>query len=317
MQNVVSWIMGVLAAVIPGLAPPATPSWNGYVEADYIYAAAPSAGTIARIAVAEGQAVKAGDVLFVLDANQQQAQYDAAEARAQSALASLQNLQTGSRQAEIDVAQASLDKAQSDLRLANTNLARTQDLYDRGLTPVSQLDASKAAAQAAQATVDQLQAQLKVAQLPARDDQQTAAEATYKAAEADAQTAKVALDQRTVTAPDDGRVERLFYKTGEVAGAGVPVLSIQDGGAMKVEFYVNQADRERFALGQQVAVSCDGCAAGLTATVSHFASDPQFTPPVIYSRDERQRLVFLTEATLDNQNGILPGQPVSVELAHG
>jgi HlyD family secretion protein len=317
MQTILAWIMGVLAAVIPGLAPPGPPSWNGYVEADYTYAAAASAGTIVRIAVAEGQSVKAGDMLFVLDASQQQAQYDAAEARAQSALATLQNLQTGSRQDEVDVAQASLDKARSDLNLANTNLARTQDLYDRGLTPISQLDASKAAAQAAQATVDQLQAQLKVAQLPARDAQQIAADATYKAAEADAETAKVALDQRTVTAPAAGRVERLFYKVGEVAGAGVPVLSIQGGDALKIEFYVNQADREQFALGQQVSVTCDGCPAGLTATVSHFASDPQFTPPIIYSRDERQRLVFLTEATMDNQNGILPGQPVSVELGHG
>ncbi len=61
---------------------------------------------------------------------------------------------------------------------------------------------------------------------------------------------------------------------------------------MKVLFYVSETDRQRFALGQQVAVSCDGCAAGLTATISHFNSDPQFTPPIIYSRDERNRLVF-------------------------
>jgi HlyD family secretion protein len=61
-----------------------------------------------------------------------------------------------------------------------------------------------------------------------------------------------------------------------------------------------------------VSVSCDGCASGLTATISHFASDPQFTPPIIYSRDERNRLVFLTEATMDQQSAVLPGQPVSV-----
>jgi HlyD family secretion protein len=61
-----------------------------------------------------------------------------------------------------------------------------------------------------------------------------------------------------------------------------------------------------------VEVNCDGCAGGLTATISHFASDPQFTPPIIYSRDERSRLVFLTEATLDTQSAVLPGQPVSI-----
>ena len=53
-------------------------------------------------------------------------------------------------------------------------------------------------------------------------------------------------------------------------------------------------------------------ASGLTATIDHFASDPQFTPPIIYSRDERSRLVFLTEAVMVQQRGVLPGQPVSI-----
>jgi HlyD family secretion protein len=315
MNDVLAWFMGLLAAVIPGLGGPSVPTWNGYVEVDYVYAAAQSAGTITAIDVAEGAVVHRGDVLFVLDPSQQQSQYAAAQARAQAALATLQNLQTGSRQDEIDVIQASLDKAQSDLTLANTNLARAQDLFDRGLVPISQLDSSKAAAKAAQASVDQLQAQLKVAQLPARDAQQIAAEASYTAAQADAQTAKVALDARTVTAPEDGRIEKLYFKTGEVAAAGAPVLAMRGGEALKIKFYVNEADRAKFEIGQKVDVTCDGCVAGLTANIDYFASDPQFTPPIIYSRDERKRLVFLTEAVMDQQNGILPGQPVSIGLS--
>ena len=159
-----------------------------------------------------------------------------------------------------------------------------------------------------------LPAHLKVQQLLARDDQQIGAEASLAAAQADAASAKAALDNRTVLAPEDGRVERLFYKAGEVAGAGAPVLSLSGSDAMKVLFYVNEGDRPQFALGDVLSVSCDGCASGLTATVSHFASDPQFTPPIIYSRDERSRLVFLTEAVLDQQNTVLPGQPVSIGL---
>ena len=312
MNGFFAWVLGLLA-VIPGLGHPGPVSWNGYVEDDYVYAAAASAGTIQSIAVKEGQLVKRGDVLFVLETSQQQAQFDAAQARADAAQATLENLQTGSRQEEIDVTQAQLMKAKADFNLATQNLARTQDLFDRGLTPVANLDQSKGTAQAAQAAVDQLQAQLKVQQLPARDAQQIGAEASLAAAQADAASAKAALDNRTVLAPEDGRVERLFYKTGEVAGAGAPVLSLSGSDAMKVLFYVNEGDRPQFALGDVLSVSCDGCASGLTATVSHFASDPQFTPPIIYSRDERSRLVFLTEAVLGAQNGILPGQPVSIE----
>ena len=313
MNEFLAWVIGLLAFV-PGLGPATTPSWNGYVEDDYVYAAAPTPGTIASIGVREGDAVSAGQVLFVLDSTQQQSQFDAATARANAAQATLQNLQTGSRQDEIDVIQASLNKAQSDLTLATTNLARTQDLFDRGLTPISQLDASKATAKAAQAAVDQLAAQLKVAQLPARDAQQVAAEASLRAAQADADTAKAALADRSVKAPEAGRIERLFFKSGEVAAAGVPVLSMSGADAVKVKFYVNEAERGRFALGQAVSVSCDGCADGLTAKIDYFASDPEFTPPIIYSRDQRSRLVFLVEAVMAEQNGVLPGQPVTIGL---
>jgi len=311
MNGFFAWVIGLLS-FIPGLGHPGPQVWNGYVEDDYVYASAASSGTIESIAVAEGQLVRTGDVLFVLDPTQQRAQYAAAKARADAAEATLANLQTGSRQEEIDVTKATLMKAQADFSLAQQNLVRSQDLFDRGLEPQAKLDQDKATVQSAQAAVNQLEAQLKVQQLPARDAQQIGAEASLAAAKADAEAAKSALDNRTVTAPADGRIERLYFKPGEVAGAGVPVLSLSGAGAMKVEFYVGEADRQQFALGEQVSVSCDGCDAGLTATIRHFASDPQFTPPIIYSRDERHRLVFLTEAVLDQQNGILPGQPVSV-----
>jgi HlyD family secretion protein len=311
MDHALAWLMG-LVAILPGFGPAAPPSWNGYAEDDYVYAAAASAGTIASMPVAEGQLVHKGDVLFVLETSQQQAQYDAARARADAAEATLANLKTGSRQEEIDVTKAQLMKAGADLSLAQQNLARTQDLFDRGLTPVATLDQGKASVKAAQAAVDQLTAQLKVQQLPARDAQQIAAEANVAAAKADAATARAALETRTVTAPADGRVERLYYKAGEVVAVGAPVAALSGAGTMKVLFYVSEADRQQFTLGQQVAVSCDGCATGLTASISRFASDPQFTPPIIYSRDERSRLSFLTEAVMDQQNAVLPGQPVSI-----
>lgn len=311
MDHVLAWLTGLLA-IIPGVGHEAPASWNGYAEIDYVYASTATAGRIETIAVREGDRVAAGDVLFVLETSQQQAQYDAALARADAAQASLDNLQTGSRSEEIDVIRASLMKAEADLSLAQQNLKRSEELFAQELIPAAQLDQARASAQAAAAAVEQLKAQLKVAELPARDAQQIAAEATLAAATADAASAKAMLDNRTIRAPEAGRVERLFFSAGEVAGAGVPVVSLAGSGALKVKFYVGEADRQGLALGEHVTVSCDGCAEGLTATIDHFASDPQFTPPIIYSRDERNRLVFLTEAVMDEENGVLPGQPVSI-----
>lgn len=311
MDSVLAWFTGLLA-LVPGFGAAPPPNWSGYVEADYFYAAAPGGGTIARFAVAEGELVAAGDTLFVLDASQQQAQYEAAEARAGAARASLDNLRTGSRAEEVDVVRASLAKAEADRNLARQNFARSEEMFGQGLIPAAQLDQVRATLAAAEAAVAQLEAQLKVAELPARDAQQIAAEASLAAAHADAAAAKAALDARTVVAPTAGRVERLFFKAGEVAGTGVPVLSLLGAGALKVKFYVGEAERPQLALGTRVEVSCDGCPAGLTATISYFASDPQFTPPILYSRDERNRLVFLVEATLGEATGVLPGQPVSI-----
>lgn len=314
MNEFLAWLTGLIAIVLPGFGQPAPPVWNGYAEADYVYVAAATPGVIETIAVHEGDVVAKGTLLFTLEATQQQALVAAAEARVDAAAATLDNLKTGSRSEEVDVIRASLQKALADLGLAQQGISRTQRLFDQGLVPQAQLDQAQAGLAAAQAAVSQLQAQLKVAVLPARDAQQIAAEANLAAARADAERAAADLADRSLVASAGGRVERIYFDAGEMAAAGVPVLSIADAEALKVKFYLNEKDRPLFALGQTVAVSCDGCAEGLTARIDHFASDPQFTPPIIYSRDERSRLVFLTEAVMDQQSGILPGQPVTIGL---
>jgi HlyD family secretion protein len=314
MNEFFAWVVGLIAVVLPGFGQPATPVWNGYAEADYVYVAAATPGVIETIAVSEGEAVVRGTLLFALNDTQQAAMAAAAEARVEAAAATLDNLKTGSRSEEVDVIRASLSKAEADLALATQSFSRTQRLFDQGLVPEAQLDQAQAGLTMAQAAVEQLKAQLKVAELPARDAQQIAAEANLAAAKADAERAEADLADRSIVAPAAGRVERIFFDPGEMAGAGVPVLSISGAASLKIKFYLNERDRPQFALGQVISVSCDGCAEGLTATIDHFASDPQFTPPIIYSRDERSRLVFLTEAVMDQQSGILPGQPVTVGL---
>lgn len=310
--SVWAFIVGVVALVIPGFGTPETPRWNGYVEADYVYAAPMSAGQIATLAVHEGDVVAAGAVLFTLNQGQQAALLDSARAGVAVAEANLANLTTGSRQDEIDVIRASLAKAQSDLSLARDTSARQGKLFAQGVSTQSQLDQARATLASAEAAVRQLQAQLKVAELPARDAQQLAAESNVAVARAAVEKATADLADRTVLSPVGGRIEKLYFDAGEMASAGTPVVSILPAGALKVKFYLPEGVRQQFTLGDRLAVSCDGCPAGLTATVSFFASDPQFTPPVIYSRDERTRLSFLAEATLD-AGELHPGQPVTLE----
>lgn len=312
MHELLAWITGLVAVVIPGFGVAPEPAWNGYVEADYVYVSAPGAGTIATIAAHEGQMVKAGEVLLILDSRQQEAMLRAAEARVEAARANAENLATGSREEEVAVVRASLDKAEADLALARSQSERSDKLLVEGLVPQAKADQDRATLKSAEAQAAQLRAELRVSELPARDPQRVAAEATLVAAEADADKAREDLADRTILAPVDGRIERVYFDDGEIMQAGTPALALLPAAALKIKFYLSESDRPAFALGQTLRVSCDGCAEGLSAEVSFFASDPQFTPPVIYSRDERKRLTFLAEATLGAGSILHPGQPVTV-----
>jgi HlyD family secretion protein len=312
-ETVTAWFTVLLAALLPGYGDDPTPVYNGYVEAEYVYVAPSVTGRLHNMTVDEGAVVVAGQFLFEMDATKQRAALRAATARVAQAEANLRNLETGSREAEIEVVRATLEEARASQALAQSTLARTESLFARDIVTQARVDAERAALEQANAHVAQLQAQLAVSELPARDEQVIAAEATLKAARAEADLAAAQLDDLRVTAPVQGSVEKVYYEAGEVAPAGAPVISILPPDALTVLFYMPEAERPGFAIGEVLALSCDGCRPGLTATITRMASDPQYTPPIIYSRDERSRLVFRAEAALSRGSGLLPGQPVTLE----
>lgn len=312
MEQFIAWLFGLLAAVVPGLGDDPGPQFNGYVEIDYLYVAPLAGGRITAIDVSEGQRVAAGERLVSLDASQQQAALLAAKAQVAAAEAALRNLETGGREDEIAVARANLMQAEADLQLAAETAERSARLYAQGIVAQSKRDKDQTALDVARARVAQLVAQLKVIELPARDAQQQQAEANLAAARANAEVARIALAERQVTAPSAGTVEKLFYSVGEVDAAGGPLLSLRTDGALKVKFYLPEAERSAYPVGATFRVSCDGCGAGMRATLSYMAADPQFTPPVIYSREARQRLSFMAEADVMGAD-LPPGQPVTLE----
>jgi HlyD family secretion protein len=128
--------------------------------------------------------------------------------------------------------------------------------------------------------------------------------------------AETRLAKHAVAAPVGGRIEDVYYEAGEVASEGAPVLSLLPAGARKVVFFVPEPERARLQTGATVAVGCDGCPPGISARVTFLASEAEFTPPVIFSRDTRDKLVFRAEAALAEGAEALPlGQPVDVTPA--
>jgi HlyD family secretion protein len=141
------------------------------------------------------------------------------------------------------------------------------------------------------------------------------AEATLRTAQARLISSQTRLDRRKVASPVTGSVEQIYFRGGEMVSAGKPVVALLPPDNLKVRFFADEASLPRIKLGDAVKVTCDGCAADLTATVSFMSRSSEYTPPVIYSTEERAKLVFLIEARPQNPDRLRVGQPVSVALA--
>ena len=180
---------------------------------------------------------------------------------------------------------------------------------------VADLDQVKASLKNAQQTFDRASMLLKAAAGTQKDFD--AAEAVLRDAQARLNSSQTRLSRRRVFSPVSGTVQQIYFRPGEMVQAGRPVLSLLPPGNIKVRFYVPEAVLPAIAYGEQIDVSCDGCANGLTARVSFIARQSEFTPPVIYSLDERAKLVFLIEALPEKPSAFRVGQPINVRLARG
>jgi HlyD family secretion protein len=306
-------LAGALTLAACGNSTP--PGYPGYVEADYVRVAAPLSGALARLSVNRGDAVAADAPLFVLESAQEAAARAEAESRARQTEATLADLEKARRPPEIAAARAQLAQAQAALKQSENDLTRTQKLVAEKFLPPQQLDQAIAKRDSDRARVAELTAQVSIANLPARSDAIASARAEAKAARDALAQAQWRLDQKTQTAPVAGIVYDTLYRPGEWVAAGAPVVSLLPPGNVKIRFYVPEPALATLRRGAAISVRCDGCSAPIAARVAFIAPQAEYTPPVIYSRENRSKLVFLVEGRPDQPNAALhPGLPVEVEV---
>jgi HlyD family secretion protein len=140
------------------------------------------------------------------------------------------------------------------------------------------------------------------------------AEAALRTAEARLNSARTRLNRRSMSSPVAGTVQEVYFREGEMVQAGRPIVSLLPPENVRVRLFVPQAVLPQVRIGDQVAIACDGCDKGLTARVNFISAQAEFTPPVIYSLEERARLVFRIEATPEQPAKLRVGQPVTVTL---
>ena len=284
----------------------------GYVEADWRYIAAPQAGWIVDSPTGEGETVTAGEVVFRLDATAERAALEQAQAEKDAAGARARDAAQGARQPEIMALEAQRDEAQARLDEAQDQFERTAYLVEQGFASEAAGDKAQAQLKTAKAALEAAEQSVATARLAARPGLRAAAEAQTLSAEAAARRAAYHLEQREVTAALDGRVEEVFFHAGEYVTPGAPVLAVLPKDGLKVRFFVQEEALPQIALGKVVKVAADGLTDPVEAKVTHIATEAEYTPPVIYSRDARKKLVFMVEATAPADSALRPGLPVEV-----
>ncbi len=284
---------------------------TGYIEGEPLYLAAPVAGRVTAMAVVRGQAVAAGARLFVVDPQQPASARDQAAAEVSAAQAQAVDARKGQRPAELAVLDANIAAAEAKARDAQALLRRVSILAAKGFESKAALDDARANAQAAEAAATAAKRQRDAAALGARTDQIRAADARVAQAQAGLNGAAARLGDVAPTAPEAARVEDVFFQQGEWAPANQPILSLLPDARIKLRVFVPERALSAYRIGTVVHFTCDGCAKGLSAKINYVAPRPEFTPPVIYSREARDRLVYLVEAQPSAR--LNPGQPVDVE----
>jgi len=292
------------------------PTYQGYVEGEFVYVSSSEAGRLDRLLVTRGQQATAKTPLFALESENEAAAQRQAQQQLSVAEAQLKDLLTGKRPLELDVIRAQLAQAIAEENKSVAKQVRDEAQYKAGGISMAQLDETHAEAKSNTARVRELRRQLDVANLSARDEQIKAQSANAAAARAALEQAKWKLNQKAVNSPRSGLVFDTLYREGECVPAGQPIVCLLPPENVKVRFLVPETFVGALSIGQAVVLHCDGCLEDIQAKITYISTESEYTPPIIYSNETRSKLVFMIEAhpSADKAHGLHPGQPIEVRL---
>ncbi|MBS0352124.1 MAG: HlyD family efflux transporter periplasmic adaptor subunit [Proteobacteria bacterium] len=295
-------------------------TYLGYVEGRLTYVSSPSGGKLIDMPVTRGEKIKVDQILYQLDPQPEAANVDAAAATVNQISEDLADKLKGQRPSELQATTAQLEQAQAQLEYAKKDLERKQQLFEQKVIEQNQLDLAKQSLKTAQAQVKQYQALLDTGNLPAREDQIKSLQAQLASAKANLAEAQWHLSQKTMRSAEEAQVFDTYYQVGEMVPGNQPVLSLLAPKDIKVVFFIDEAMLGKIRVGEPVEINCDGCSKLLKATVRYISPSAEYTPPVIYSRGARSKLVYEVEAEFA-QNGqgqathsLNPGDPVEVTV---
>jgi len=292
-------------------------TFQGYVEGKYTYVASAISGNLAQLPIKRGDQVKINQLLFTLDPEPEASKLKQTQQQLAQAQQVLVDLQKGQRQTIIDSLHAQRSQAEAEMNFAAVTLQRYTILHSKAAIDKEAVDRARSTYDRSRERIKEIDANLAEAKQGARENVITAQQATVEALTASVKQATWALEQKTVNSPVTAEVFDTLYEPGEFVVAGRPVVSLLPPDKLKVVFFVPEKVVGKIHVGEGIAFGCDNCETIYTAAISFISPNAEYTPPVIYSQESRDKLVYRIEANLKPELALKlhPGQPLDVTLS--
>ena len=288
----------------------------GNVDIRQISLAFDDSGRIAELRAEEGDRIKAGDVIGVLDTRTLELQAGQAEAEVEAQRQTLLRLRNGSRPEEIAEARAKLASAESDARRAEQELSRKTRLQESRAVSVQDVDEARNSAEVAGAKVEELRATLRLAELGPRAEEVAAAEAQLVASQAQLALLRHQIELGTLRAPTDAVVRSRLREPGDMATPQQAVFALALTRPKWMRVYVGEPDLGKIRPGMEAQVFTDSHPhQPVRGTVGYISSVAEFTPKAVQTEELRTSLVYEVRVIVeDDADTLRLGQPVTVHL---
>lgn len=291
-------------------------TYQGYAEGEYVNISSSQSGRLDSLFVRRGGHVTKGSKLFALECDSELIALHQASFELSVAQATLNDYKKGARPQELSVIEAQLSQALANADNAALQLSRNTQLYRANTLSKAGFDDSTALAKSTSAKVEELRDSLRVAKLSKRSDQITAQEARIKQLQSAIAQAQWKLDEKSLKSRGNALVFDTLYREGEWVNAGGIVVRLLPPENIKVRFFVPQKIAEQLSMGQRVMITSRSDQKKLPARVTYISTEAEYTPPVIYSNETKDKLTYMIEAYPNVNDAPLlhPGQPVEISL---
>lgn len=290
---------------------------SGYVEATQVRLATKIGGTLRSLALKEGDQVAAGQLLAQIDPTDLRLALDTARAERAQAEADLDLRRSGFRREDIAEARHALAQAEAELAGAERELVRFQGLLDSGAGVAKTRDDARTRRDALAAAVGAAEDRLRRLESGFRPEEIAASRARLAAADARIAQLEQQIEDTTLTSPLAGVVTEKLVEPGELLGPGTPLLVITDLLDCWLTVYVSEPELGRLRLGREIAVVTDD-GQQRTGRITFIASQAEFTPKNVQTRNERAKLVYKLKIGIPNGDGLFKtGMPAEARFGGG